>query len=340
MEHLSKILQSKNELFDKLCAHNVKVTLKIDGAAFQITCDNGEITYHKRSGSTNKPGPVIDEFTLLYSRHLHNAIQYFNNRKEEISKYRFLTFEIFNDKYILLSAVKDDSVIEDIDELEKIASELNVDTVPVIFNGILTEEQQAFIKSYHTTSEDVPFNQFLKSTFNVSAANYNKYLKNDDEIEGIVLNFDVDGKNAQYKIVDKAFTNNVKKKNADDLALKEKNKETAEKITLSILDWMENNSQKLDDNHWESLNKNFYNMVKDAPLMNKLLNLSVRLNESKFKPVESLLKPEIKKLIKKHGTAMAIIYENYLMMFHKKRTRHYIINKDTQNKINKVIESI
>ena len=61
---------------------------------------------------------------------------------------------------------------------------------------------------------------------------------------------------------------------------------------------------------------------------------------SKFKASENLLDPQVKRLIKNNGQPMATVYENFLMMFHKKRTRHYIIDKSVQTEINQVVENI
>lgn len=338
MEHLSKTL-NKEGLLDKLLDLEVTVSLKIDGAAFQIVVnDNGEIEWHKRSGNSNKPGPIIDEFTLLYSPHLEKAVNYFTPLKEQLKEYRFLTFEIFNDNYILLSAIKGDTVVTDAEEMNKIAERLGVELVPVIYAGKLNDMQKDAIKKFLNETDN--FDEFLKDAFNFDAVQYGKFLKGANEVEGVVLNYNVEGKAVQYKIVDPEFTYNVKKKDEAMLEIKEKTKSDAEKLTKDLLDWMEQNAQKLDDNHWKSLNMNFISLAKDVKTIHKLMNIAAKLPVSKFKASENLLDTQVKRLIKNNGQPMATVYENFLMMFNKKRTRHHIINKETQEKINKVVETI
>ena len=46
--------------------------------------------YHKRGGSSSKLGPIIDEYTQLFTKHLNDAIDYFKDKQDLLKEIIFI----------------------------------------------------------------------------------------------------------------------------------------------------------------------------------------------------------------------------------------------------------
>lgn len=349
MDYLVDLYTKKPDLLNKLFDKSVNISLKVDGSAFQISNDNGNVEYHKRGGSSNKLGPIIDEYTQLFSKQLNKAIKYFSPSNEmawkEILNNKFLAIELLEGgTYVLLNAIdNNDKIISAGEELVEIADNLGIISVPLLYDGVLNDFRKENIMTMLTLSEDTSnedFKTLLLNTFKIHKS-YQELL-NKEEIEGIVLTWDLDGKIAQYKIINPSFKarHSAEQKKKEEQA--EKDKDNIEALIKLLTDKLEKDGEKLDGNNLKNLELNFLKFISDPKFLNKLINVSakVRPNDNKFFFLQKdKLSKEMKDIVKKHGTPIITAYEQYLMTFNKERKRNYIISKEFQERINKIIQS-
>lgn len=346
MEHLIDKYLKKPEVVKDLFTKEVSISLKVDGAAFQISYDkeNDSITYHKRGGSSKSLGPIIDEYTQLMRKNINDAIDYFEEKKEVVKKYKFYAIEMFNDSYILLTVIdNDNNIIDDRNKLEEISKSLDIDCVPILFEGKLNKEQIDSLMSMMTlepeTSNDT-YKEYLTNIF--GKGDYQKFLVG-DEVEGIVLTWNIDNVISQYKIINPAF------KTRHDKEIKQGNedykKEIEEYINLYELIYETiNKIGKHENDNWiKNLDANFINMINNEEFKSKYEDI-INTLQPKFKDFFTLqinkASKEIQDVIKEHGDNMKFLYEKYLQVFFKQKKRNYFISKEFQLNVNKVIERL
>ena len=344
MEHLIDRYLKKPEVIKELFTKEVSISLKVDGAAFQISCENDKVTYHKRGGSSKSLGPIIDEYTQLMRKNINDAIDYFDSKKEEIKKYKFYAIEMFNNSYILLTVIdNEDNIIDDRNKLEEISKSLDIDCVPILFEGKLSSEQVESLLSLMTlepeTSNDI-YKQYLTNIF--GKGDYQRFLVG-DEVEGIVLTWNIDNVISQYKIINPAF------KTRHDKEIKQGNedykKEIEEYINLYklIYETINKIGKYKSDNWIKNLDENFINMVNNEDFKSKFDNI-IKTLQPKFKDFFTLqinkASKEIQDVIKEYGDNMKFLYEKYLQIFFKQKKRNYFISKEFQLNVNKVIERL
>jgi hypothetical protein len=251
---------------------------------------------------------------------------------------------MFNDSYILLTVIdNDDNIIDDRTKLEEISKSLNIDCVPILFEGKLNKEQIDSLMSMMTlepeTSNDT-YKQYLTNIF--GKGDYQKFLVG-DEVEGIVLTWNIDNVITQYKIINPAF------KTRHDKEIKQGNedykKEIEEYINLYELIYKTiNKIGKHENDNWiKNLDTNFINMINDESFKSKFDNI-IKTLQPKFKDFFTLqinkASKEIQDIIKEHGDNMKFLYEKYLQVFFKAKKRNYFISKEFQLNVNKVIERL
>lgn len=339
MDHLKDLFSKNEQRCRNLLHQHVTVTLKIDGTAFQVYVNNdNEIEYHKRSGNTSRLGPLIDEYTLLFVKSYSDAISHIEKYKDLIIKnWKFLTFEIFNDRLFILSAY--DRLMNPVANLQDIAKKIGCDCVPMLFNGDLSDDQYDKIVRFCESQDRIhDFKQWVYDIFK----DYNKFPKPlwnkiGNDIEGFVMNFE-DG--SQYKIDDPQFARMHKDMTAKAKEESKQIKPILDDLYKEIYGWMKNNAQKLGNDNWESLNMNFINMCRDEECLKRLLSISDQIPQSSLDLVDSKINPMIKKLMIKYGTPMKTLYWKYLYMMNKPKKRNYIVNKEFQQKVNAIINKI
>ena len=346
MEHLSNVFTKNPDVIDELFKQHVSITLKIDGMAFQIVYNDetSEIEYHKRGGDASKVGPLIDDFSKLLVKKYTATIKDFDSKKDLLDDYKFLAVEIFDKKYVLLTVVtKDNKVIDKPDSLKSIADKLKIDTVPVLLEGKLTDVQKDGLKTMMTLGPETTNEEYKKYLTDLFGdKEYTEFLKGSGEIEGIVLTFVLDGKVAQYKIINPAF------KTRHDAELKQQREEQlklaglVEQILTLFINKL-SDAEKLDDKKLYSLDKNFLKLMQDSKFANKVMNVA-----AKFPPETNPLlgldlvicSPEMKKFLKRLGKTMEAAYKQFVMAFYKTRKRNYIVSKEFQMKINEISDKM
>ena len=345
MEHLIDKYLKKPEYVKELFNKEVSISLKVDGAAFQISYDKDQdkITYHKRGGSSKSLGPIIDEYTQLMRKNVNDAIEYFDSKKDILKQYKFYAIEMFNDSYILLTVVdNDNNIIDNVLKLKEISKSLNIDCVPILFEGKLNKEQiDSLLKmmSLDPETNNDTYKEYLTNIF--GKGEYQKFL-NGDEVEGIVLTWNID-KIEQYKIINPAFkTRHDKEIKTGNEEFKKEMEELRELFEF-FYESLNKYGKHYDDNWIKTLNDNFIMMNEQSDFQNKLkeFNNSIKPKFKDFFTLQSnKVDKRIQKLIDKFGDNMKFYYEKYLSLFNKPKKRNFTISKEFQMKVNDLIEKL
>jgi len=339
MEHLIEKYIKKPEYVKELFDHEVSISLKIDGSAFQIYYDKYNISYHKRSGNSKSLGQFIDEYDQLMRKNINDAIDYFNKRENIIRQYKFYSIEIFNDSYILLNVIDHNNNQINEYELKEISKELNIDCVPIVFNGII--EDKTKLIDMMNLSENTTNDEFKVYLFDLFGnGEYQKFL-NGDEVEGIVLTWNIDNNIIQYKIINPAF----KRRHDEEIKKNKEDQENEIKELKSLYELLYNtlkNIGKYQDDNWiTNLDINFLNLLSDESFKAEFKEINKNI-KPRFKSFFTLqidkVSDEIKEAIKDDN--IKFLYEKYLRLFFKQRKRNYIISKEFQDNINELIENI
>ena len=253
--------------------------------------------------------------------------------------YKFLTFEIFKDNLILLSAITKDGEFID-SKLDDIANKLNVKVVPTIFSGKLSDKLKANLTSIivdNAIPENTTFDKLICDIFSIYKPE--EYMI-DSSLEGIVFNFKVGDKIAQYKLVDPSFAQQHKDMRAKSKELDEKLKPFKQQLVNIINKWLEDNGQKYSEDKIESLNKNFLNLIKSAKIYNELVLIVSNIPSGELSIQKNRLSGEIADAINKKGFLLQKLYEFFIRTYYKTKSRNYTTDKETQEKINSIIEKL
>ena len=341
MQHIREVYDKNPELLSNLLDNEVDITTKIDGTAFQVSVsEDNEIEFRKRSGNSNKLGPIIDNYTRLFVGNYENAMKYIESIADIIKEnYKFLTFEIFKDNLILLSAITKDGEFID-SKLDDIADKLNVKVVPTIFSGILDDKLKASLTSI-IVDDVIPQNTtFDKLICDIFSIDNTEECMIDPSLEGIVFNFKIGDKLAQYKLVNPLFAQQHKDMRAKSKELDEKLKPFKQQLVDIINKWLEKNGQKYSEDKIESLDKNFLNLIKSAKIYNELILIVSNIPSGELSIQSVRLSKEIYNAINKKGFLLQKLYEFFIRTYYKTKSRNYITDKETQEKINSIIEKL
>ena len=341
MQHIREVYDKNPELLSNLLDNEVDITTKIDGTAFQVSVsEDNEIEFRKRSGNSNKLGPIIDNYTRLFVGNYENAMKYIESIADIIKEnYKFLTFEIFKDNLILLSAITKDGEFID-SKLDDIADKLNVKVIPTIFSGILDDKLKASLTSIivdDVIPQNTTFDKLICDIFSID--NPEEFMI-DPSLEGIVFNFKIGDKLAQYKLVNPLFAQQHKDMRAKSKELDEKLKPFKQQLVDIINKWLEKNGQKYSEDKIESLDKNFLNLIKSAKIYNELILIVSNIPSGELSIQSVRLSKEIYNAINKKGFLLQKLYEFFIRTYYKTKSRNYITDKETQEKINSIIEKL
>lgn len=347
MDHLIDIYNKRPDLVEKLLSlNNVKVNLKVDGKPFQVLVENNEIHYHGRSGDESHIGPEIDEYTRLFSKPINYAISKVEENKElYLNNYKFYTFEVINNKMLLTSVIDDnDKFIESANEIKTIADCLGTDVMPTLWEGKLTESQiDSLINIFE--SGIIPQKENLINWVKTQFGEYEYFPEtlistSNDFIEGLVFFFNVGDKIVEYKLVDPTYRKLMEERKKNNELEFEKNKDVYESIYNIFVNFAENVNWHQSDNKLENLQINFERMMALPKTYNKLMNLGskIKINESSTYSIQvERLNESLRKDIKQRGNIYKQLFENFVKLFYKPKKRGYVISKDFQNRVNKVI---
>lgn len=352
MDHFIDIYKKKSKGPDYcetlLNLTKIKVNLKVDGKPFQVLYnkDTNEIEWHGRSGNETTVGPLIDDYTRLFSKPVNDAIAHIEPRVDIVKRYKFLTFEVIGDMLLLTAVVDhDDNFINDATEIKAIADMLNTDVMPTLWEGQFNQEQKDSILQILATGlvpEKENFIQWVKEMFGT----YKSYPKtlisaSDEFIEGIVFFFDVEGKITEYKLVDPTYRQSMKDRDAANAAKREEYAVYYENIYNLMVDYLSKNAENMSSNHIKSLEGNFIKMSSDD-VYNKLLDnikeIPYEENE-RYGVQQDRISDEMKNLLAQNKDAKQL-YELYLKTFYKGKKRAFIISPEFQKRINDIVLKI
>ena len=341
MQHIREVYDKNPELLSNLLDKEVDITTKIDGTAFQVSVsESNDIEFRKRSGNSNKLGPIIDNYTRLFVGNYENAMKHIESIADIIKdNYKFLTFEIFKDNLILLSAITKDGQFID-SNLDDIANELNVKVVPTIFSGKLNDKLKASLTSIivdNIVPENTTFDKLICDIFSIYKPE--EYMI-DSNLEGIVFNFKIEDKIAQYKLVDPSFAKMHKDMRVKSKELDEKLKPFKQQLVDIINKWLEENGKKYSEDKIESLDNNFLNLIKSAKIYNELILIVSNIPSGELSIQKNRLSSEITDAINKKGFLLQKLYEFFIRTYYKPKSRNYTTDKETQEQINHIIEKL
>ena len=234
MNHFYKELSTKEQTFlDDLFNTEVLITEKIDGQAFSAEWTEKGWVFYKRDA--NNPINLLDR-TIMKS--YEDLIDFFESKPESITnKFKFgMRFEMEYVKSLKPNLISYDSLptnnlvlhsisfyndrkltnkITDIEDIKKYAKILDVDSIPVIFQGKLNKSQIEDISSFLKTPKEDLISRFKTESFTqyifsvLDPSRKKTYLQSNLEkpIEGIVFYFD--DKVFLAKLVDPAFEQSI-----------------------------------------------------------------------------------------------------------------------------------
>ena len=231
-----------DEFINRLFTLPVTVYEKLDASQFSFECDtDGNFSFYKQDQNT-----PISKIDITLSQYYNNAIKHFQNLSLDKIKiippnWRFCC-EYFIDKnpvYIsydkmpknglVLINIIDNSgngkkVLDNKQLLEEWADFLDIENPPLIFQGLLSEQQKNKIMEFVRTPNDklkekFETNSFIRHLLSIlHPERSTSFLRDSDRglIEGVVFRFGNESENFTAKIIDPIFysrkiENNTKK---------------------------------------------------------------------------------------------------------------------------------
>lgn len=243
MVTLQELINNRgDEFINRLFTLPVTVYEKLDASQFSFECDaDGNFSFYKQDQNT-----PISKIDITLSQYYNNAIKHFQNLSLDKIKiippnWRFCC-EYFIDKnpvYIsydkmpqnglVLINIIDNSgngkkVLDNKQLLEEWADFLDIENPPLIFQGLLSEEQKNKIMEFVRTPNDklkekFETNSFIRHLLSIlHPERSTSFLRDSDRglIEGVVFRFGNEAENFTAKIIDPIFysrkiENNTKK---------------------------------------------------------------------------------------------------------------------------------
>lgn len=355
MDHIQKLFTLKKTNPDDVLNSHVIVSIKVDGTAFQYANEKGlKPAFCKRSSAPNKRGKKLEKFDLTFNDVYFNAIAYLRDFKDTMQPYRFVNFEVFDDNtyhtinyklkpkhnIVLLSAFDENNKPIDEDELGELADALDVSRVPILFEGVLNENVQDFIKKNYETKEKLF--DYLKREFNIV---------DDEQIEGIVLNFTEAGNKGQgkiYKVNNPWFMEQLYQKLDDESNLGEDNREDMYNLFIDAINSMDISDYDDEEDYFTKLIKVFEELYNENPdVIDKVYEMTYDNVKSFFKEdtfnypmVENIVSDEFLNKLKK-SRKLRFVLRTYLAAFRKTKKRPTDVSQTyLDNVLNPFIEEL
>ncbi len=266
INHLYDIYNKKGSDFtDQLFNQYVTINEKMDGSAFSFERDKetGKFKFFRRD--QRNPITLIDRTLMKY---YEKPIQYIESLPPTVLEriprgWRFgleyfasrqpveISYDRLPKNNLILSYVhkmgdggKIESTIQDKTKLDNWADILGVERPPIIFQGVLDEDQKSEILDFLNTPfkelvekfKTQSFVRFIVSTLNPDLEKTALNDNLDKDVEGIVFRFgdpDKEGETVLAKMVDPIFTEIAKEKFAD-----KQSKKPSDFLGITLLDVM------------------------------------------------------------------------------------------------------
>ena len=362
--------QTNRAAFDKMLEQKVHVVEKLSASSFHV--QRGDLTNNYYKSGQNEPMDIVDRTIVKFYESAIKHLQGLSNEiKEEMpSDWRFgfdylVDGETPNFKYSLLpknnlvlthikvinpSSGKVNKVIRDTQVLNKWASKLEVQEPPVVFEGVLRDDQkdaiinllemsnEAFAKKY----SDRSFTRDLFNMFNSQLRRSALHESLDGEIDGLVISF-IDGKNmTPFKI-----------ESFDKVNEEVEERKPSDIYQITIIDIIENLIDYDFSQHKLSEENKDHRYIE---LMSEVFNKYIKENASKYIGVDfniaEFAKKDTfrlnKKFIKNQETLkyvdnniLAELFKIVLSSFRNERKKTTdILSEDMVNQMNEIVRSI
>lgn len=213
MQYIQDLLQAKRLNILEILSSPCRISIKEDGCAFQVSYDknNKVLLFGKRSNNNQRIEKYITEIDLLTNPTYYYAYNHLKKYISIIREYDILNFELLSvyDKHIisynsdqdikivLLSGYKNDIPIT-YSDIIKLSKKLHINHIEYLELNRLSDNIIRNILQCADHNSKI-FNIFAK-----------EYLKNDNEIEGFVVEFYTPKKTRIYKIQNPLFVESLK----------------------------------------------------------------------------------------------------------------------------------
>jgi len=266
INHLYDIYNKKGSDFvNQLFNRYVTINEKMDGSAFSFERDkeSGNFRFYRRD--QRNPITLVDRTLMKYyekpiqyieslppnilekiPRGWRFGLEYFSNTKPVEISYDRLPKNNLILSYIhkMGTGGKIESTIQDKEELDNWADLIGVERPPIVFQGVLDEDQKSELMEFLNTPfkdlvERFKTQSFVGFVIKTLNPDLTKTALNDDldkDVEGIVFRFgelDGDSDTVLAKMVDPIFTEIAKQKFAD-----KKSKKPSDFLGITLLDVM------------------------------------------------------------------------------------------------------
>jgi hypothetical protein len=333
-----------DDFINRLFTLPVTVYEKLDASQFSFECDeNGNFSFFKQDQNT-----PISKIDITLSQYYNNAIKHFQNLpldkiKLIPSNWRFCC-EYFIDKspvYIsydkmpknglVLINIIDNSenskkVLDDKILLEEWADFLEIENPPLIFQGLLSENQKSKIIDFVKTpneklKERFETNSFIRHVLSIlNPERSSSFLRDSDRglIEGVIFRFNNDDESYTAKILDPIFySRKIENKT-------KKSSLPSDIYWLTLLDIVE---------YLQGVNISNYNVEGETPeerylsLMCNIFNDFIQKYGNKYKDVDF----ELPKFMQKEAFRVGLEY------IPNKQTSKLIMSEESWQNVFKVI---
>lgn len=284
MKTIADLFHESPDKFIDLCnKSNLKVIACNNGFKLQVVYDekNDSLSFYNGENLSTMIGKKISDMDIKFIDGLKKSIDYLITKKNIIKNYLYLLFEINKDNIYLITVIDKNNQVDK--DTSKISKSLGIKLNDNIFNGKLNKESISLLLGLIEENALLgikEYNNFIKELFKVK---YNKLYSE------MIFNFYYNNKCIQ------CISTCI---NKDDY------QEQNPKVIQSLYNLYK--ECKTDED--------FINLFSNYKTYNKLYNLGTKLNKNDYSICVESLSPEIKSLIKKKGSIIKNLYENYVII--------------------------
>jgi len=275
--------ESPDKFIDLCNKSNLKVIGCNNGFKLQVVYneENDSLSFHNGENLSAMIGKEIGDMDIKFVDGLKKSIDYLTTKKNIIKNYLYLLFEINKNNIYLITVIDKNNQVDK--DTNKISKSLGIKPNDNIFNGKLNKESISLLLGFIDENPLVgieEYNKFIKELFK---------LKSNKLYSEMIFNFYYDNKCIQciFSCINK-----------DDY--QEQNPEVIRSLSNLYKEC------KTDED--------FINLFSNYKTYNQLYNLGTKLNKNDYSICVESLSPEIKSLIKKKGSVIKNLYENYVII--------------------------
>lgn len=283
--------QNIEDFIDSL-SKDVELTCLKGGTNIQVIYDNETESVKFFNGDlyNTKIGEEIKNIDKLFTNGLKKALDMLSTKTSIIKQYEYILLEVYNDNIYVISVIDKNLKINK--DISKVAKILNVKIPEYSFKGKLSKYQKDLILGLvqeNTLLGKEEFNGFIKQLFKIDES---KNISFKD------LLFNLDYLDSHIQVVFSCLSENTDPNKREIKNVQNKD------VILKLKECFEG----------YTTDEDFINLLSDYKTYNKLYNLGTKLNKNEYSICIESLNPEIATFIKKGGSIVKKLYENYVII--------------------------